>query len=198
MRRVAAIVAVVGALVAGAMPAGASPLQPRLLSQGDMPAGWTAGDITSRSFAEASCLHAARSVLGGRGEAVAGFDEHGLANVVELLTAAKSGKAGWRELGRNLAACHRFSLRVGAKSVPGTVRALALPRTGTASSAYTMKVTFPGTSLLPLTLVRDFVLFRSRSLDGILVYSSYGPIESTTLASLVSNAVAKAEGRPVT
>lgn len=189
VRRAIAVIAIAGSVLAGAVPAGASSLSSHLLSQTEMPAGWTSLGNPHEVAFTGTCLGTARSILKQKDWAKVGYTER-TASVDEFV-AGSAGSDGWKALRSDLARCRTFALRLDTKTLSGSISRLPFPAVGTESAAY--KLTLRANAIF--ALVHDVVLFRTRSYYGVLAFNRVGTPDVTTVRSIAKLAVAKAAGQ---
>jgi pimeloyl-ACP methyl ester carboxylesterase len=165
-------------------------LQDRLLSAGDLPAGWSSAP-TNPTSAQASvpCLASLGTMPVGWTYADAGFVEGtAIPNVGEVLASGAAVRQHWQALARALASCRSATFTIGAKKAKATIRPLAFPRVAGTSSAYAWSFTLGG---LPIGV--DFVLFETGSYAGYVTYSDLGVPPTATVTAFAKAAVAKAQ-----
>ena len=111
----------------------------------------------------------------------------------ELTPDRGAGVKRWAMLRQELSQCRAFTAVDGGKTESGTIGTLSLPRVGTTSVAYAVTVSETGSN----TGV-NLVLFHARAYYGLLGYADSGTPSVTTTVGFAREAVAKAEGKPVT
>jgi pimeloyl-ACP methyl ester carboxylesterase len=168
----------------------ASRLQSRLLSVGDLPAGWSAVAVSASpaKVTNTPCLaHLAKSPKGWSYQTTAFVEGKSIPNLGEVLATGARVQEVWHRLDSALASCRSATLQFGNTKIEATVRQLAFPRLGGASSAYGWAFTLAG-----INLGFDLVLFQTSRYDGYLAYANLGQPATATVAAFARAAVAKA------
>ena len=188
---VLAVLAVAAVLTTGC---GANPvataLQARLLSAGDLPAGWSAVPTNPQAArTSAPCL----SGLGPQEKdwtyRAAGFVEGtAIPAATEVLASGPHIQQTWRNAGRALARCRTATITIAGKKARATIRPLSFPHAASVSSAYAWAFNTAG-----IRIGLDLILFQSGRYAGYLAYSDLGPPAIPTVTAFVAAATEKAE-----
>ena len=169
----------------------ASRLQGRLLSVGDLPAGWSSVAVSASpvKVSDTPCLaHLAENPKGWSYQSAAFVEGKSIPNLGEVLaTGAQVGQV-WDRFDTALASCRSALLQFGHTKVQATVRRLAFPRLGRASSVYGWAFTLAG-----IEFGFDLVVFQTSRYDGYVSYASLGPPATGTVEAFARAAVAKAQ-----
>ena len=164
-------------------------LQGRLLSAGDLPAGWAAQPVNLNSFqASVPCLANLSAKPTGWTYADTSFVEGvSIPNIGEVLASGPAVRTRWQALARALASCRSATFTIAGKKAKASVRPLAFPRVASTSSAYSWSLTVAG---IPIGV--DLALFETGSYAGYLSYSDVGVPPTATVMAFAQAAVAKA------
>ena len=188
------VVAIASLLVSGCGGGGAAArLRGRLLSAADLPAGWSEVRTSTSAprVTSTPCLAGLPAKPRGWIYQTAAFvDGASIPNVGEVLASGGQAAHAWARFARALAHCRTATLRLGGVNVEATVHALALPRIGRISSAYTWRLTF---TLSGIRIGFDLVLFQTEQFAGYLTYADLGSPAVSTVTAFVRAAVAKAK-----
>jgi len=111
-------------------------LQGRLLSAGDLPAGWAAQPVNLNSFqASVPCLANLSAKPTGWTYADTSFVEGvSIPNIGEVLASGPAVRTRWQALARALASCRSAMFTIAGKKAKASVRPLAFPRVASTSS----------------------------------------------------------------
>jgi pimeloyl-ACP methyl ester carboxylesterase len=164
-------------------------LQERLLSTGDLPAGWAAAPVNPKSVqVSVPCLASLGGKPAGWTYADTAFVEGtSIPNIGEVLARGPAVGRQWQALGRALASCRSATFTISGKKAKATIRPLVFPQVASTSSAYAWSLTVAG---IPIGV--DFVLFETGSYAGYLAYSDVGAPATATVKAFAKAAVAKA------
>jgi hypothetical protein len=164
-------------------------LQDRLLSAGDLPAGWATTPTNPNTVqTSAPCLTKLSAKPTGWTYADAAFVEGAaIPNVGEVVASGPGVRQEWQALARALATCRSATFTIAGKKARATVRPLAFPKVASTSSAYAWSLTASG---IPIGV--DLVLFETGSYAGYLSYSDVGVPPAATVTAFARAAVAKA------
>lgn len=188
------ILSVIAALTILSVPAAASPsVDSRLLSITDMPAGWSVTHHPSKGVTSVACLSGLNKAPHGGQEASAAFSKGGLPVVGEKLATGGQTQKRWFKLIQKLQACRTFSYSTTGKTESGTIGAESFPRVGTISKAFVVTLTVTN-----VNAGVNLVFFGVGSYYGLLLYGDVGTPSVTATEAFADEAVAKAEGKPVT
>jgi len=188
----AAVLAGAGLFAAGCgggpPPSAASLLKARLLSVSDLPAGWSSVAVKAASAPSASCLAGLPENSSGLTSATASYVQgSAVPSFGEVLATGTQAAARWARLDQTMAACHSATLTVAGQRTALTIKPLAFPRVGTASSAYLWTFTVSG---IPFSTV--LVSFSAGDYQGYIVYSGIGAPLTATVDAFADAAAAKA------
>ena len=192
IRRAVATIAVVGAVLVGALPAGALTVPSRLLSATELPAGWAKVPLSTSGLPAGTCLYITSLVPANQEAQFHARGKDGYTVLAELLATGKAQAARWQQLRSKLATCRGFAYTVGKKTITVKVSPLSFSRIGTSSSAYAAKFTTRGQAASDV-----LVLFKEGSVDGVLVYGGSHSATLGALRALAVEAAAKAGGQSV-
>lgn len=187
-------VAALALLMLPAIPASASSISSHLLTITDMPAGWSITHPTGRKPASSGCLAAVSTHTHDQAaRATVAFAKGQLPVLAEALATGTAQQRAWTALERTLGGCRTFTATLTGSSASGSVGELSFPAVGTRSSAYAMRVRVKG-----VNVDYDIVLFQAHSYYGFVAYGDLGTPSVTMAEAFAKEAVAKAEGMPVT
>jgi hypothetical protein len=179
--------------VAGAGSSAA--VKARLLTLTELPTGWAAlnASAASTGLTKNKCIagltKAAKHVSTGS----AAFQDNGLVPILfELLVSGRGASAVFTKAKKDLAACHTLSISADGVKLSGKVSPLTFPTVGTASTAYSVALTFSG-----IAAGLDGVLFRSGTYVGFVAFANEGTPNIATFQAFADEAVTKAQGQPV-
>ena len=120
-------------------------------------------------------------------ETAAFVEGRSIPNLGEVLATGSQVGPTWKRFGSALAGCRTATLSLGTTKVEATVRPLAFPRLGRASSAYAWTFTLAG-----IRLGFDLVLFQTDTYGGYISYADLGSPQVSTVKAFARAAVAKA------
>ena len=169
----------------------ASQLRSRLLSVGDLPAGWSsvATSTSPVSVTNTPCLAGLAKNPKGWSDQAAGFVEgKSIPTLGEVLAAGAGVEQAWQQFDHALEGCRSATLVLGGTKVQATVHPLAFPRVGESSSAYAWTFTIAG-----IRIGSDLVLFQTGRYRGYLSYADLGEPLTSTVEAFARAAVAKAQ-----
>jgi len=188
-----AVVASAGLFVAGCggspPPSAGSLVKERLLSVSDLPAGWSSIALKAASAQPTvSCLAGLSATMSGLTSATATFVQgSGVPSLGEVLATGPQAAARWARLDQAMAACHSTTLALSGVKTPVTIKPLAFPQVGKASSAYLWAFRASG---IPISTV--LVSFSAGDYQGYIEYSAVGAPAASTVAAFADAAAAKA------
>lgn len=110
----------------------------------------------------------------------------------ELTIGRGAGLKRWAMLRQELSRCRGFTITGGDKTEDGTIATLSMPRVGTTSVAYAVTISETGSNSGV-----NLVLFHARDYYGLLGYADIGTPSVAATETFADEAVAKAEGMPV-
>jgi len=192
-RRITSLAALVMLAATALLTAGcagsANPLQGRLLSVADLPAGWSAAPVNADSSqTSAPCLSGLSAQPKGSAFASAAFVQGtSIPSLGEALSSGQAAQDRWQSLNRELARCQTATVTVAGHKVEAQIRPLAFPRVASGSSAYAWTLTVSG-----VQIGVDLVLFEAGSYAGYLSYSDLGSPATATVEAFADAAAAKA------
>jgi hypothetical protein len=169
----------------------AARLRSRLLSVGDLPAGWAgaAAPGYATRLTSTPCLSGLANRSRGWTYRTAGFVEgKSIPNLGEALASGARVEQVWNGFDRALSACRSAALVLGGTRVKATVHRLTLASFGRSSSAYAWAFSLGG-----VRIGFDLVLFQTGRYAGSLSYASLGQPSTTTVEAFTRAAVAKAQ-----
>jgi pimeloyl-ACP methyl ester carboxylesterase len=175
----------------------------RLLSVGNLPAGWSVAPVTSAKglaqVATSPCGAALVGVLSppglpkspvGPSYDTASFVEGTtVPDLRDTLASGAQAQEAWQRFDAALAGCRKATFVYKGTNVLATGNPIALGRLGRSSSAYAWTLRSAGAKVGDHI---DVILFQTAKYDGYLSYSDVGPPSLATLLAFARAAVAKA------
>jgi len=172
----------------GPPPNAASLLETRLLSVSDLPAGWSSVTVKPASAPRLTCLGGLPETTAGLTTALASFGQGpAVPTFGEVLGTGTQAAARWARLEAAMASCHSSTLTISGQQMAVTIKPLAFPRVGKASSAHLLMFTLRG-----VTLSTVLVTFSAGPYQGFIQYSGIGAPATSTVDAFADAAVAKA------
>jgi len=179
------------AVLAGCHGHNAAALHRRLLSQADLPTGWSLAHASAgnASATTPSCLAGLTADSKSWTDAKTSFVQGpALPAMTEVLVTGPDLQARWQRVRTAMSTCKTATIDIGGKQVASTIKALSLPKLGDAFSSFAWTFT---TSQLTIGL--DLVLFDTGQYAGYLAYTDLSPPDPAAVEVFANAAAAKAK-----
>lgn len=211
-RRIGVGIGVVGALILAACSSGGSSasgghdttttkatnapsLTSLLLTEADVPAGWTVASSSNSSSNDSApdCLKSFESVGGAAGGVDANFQlgTNGPQFGETLRASPGTASDSITNFTKIMDGCKTFSVTSGSQKVSGTIAPLSFPHVGDKSSAFTVTV-----SSLGFTIAIQIVAAENKKNTlAVFSYSQFGSSSTSAFHQLINDAMAKVAGK---
>ena len=189
----AALLAVACALTITAPASGLTKAQlhSKLISLSNLPTGWSVDNSSSSSSVSSGCLASLKKPPGKGTKVTVSYANGQLPQLDELLASGPREVAAYNELNHVLARCKHFTASNDGQTETFTVGAMSFPQLGDQSAAY--QITF---SVQGVNAGFDVLLFRTGSIEGVVVYGDIGSPDSSQFQAFATEAINKVEGKP--
>jgi hypothetical protein len=189
LRPAVVLLAGLAMVLTAAAPAGAltkGQLKAKALAITDMPAGWSVDPAASQGGA-AVCVASIKKVPAHEQKVVVGYDHDSFPDVEEVLTTGSGSLPAYNRLVKILNSCKSYAVTHDGKTETILVGVLSYPKVGTASSAYSLKLSAGGVNAGGYV-----VLFRTGQINGAVLYIDIGSPAISAVEKYVDKAVTKA------